>query len=101
MKLYYRPVFLEDIAREEFWLMEHASPQIADQWHASLEHTIEFLSRNPLFGRARQDLTFPGVRSWGVENFRRWIVFYGVREDALVFFRVLSGTMNLHVLQFE
>jgi len=53
----------------------------------------------PFIGRKRADLKYPGVRSWRVEQFTRWLIFYGLREDALVLYRVRSGTMNLAALK--
>jgi hypothetical protein len=101
MNLLHRPAFYEDMAREEIWLLEHAGAEIADRWHESVVGTIAFLDEHPLFGRARRDLDFPGIRSWGVQGFRRWVVFYGVRGDDLILFRVISGTINLYVLGFD
>jgi hypothetical protein len=81
--------------------MEHASPEIADRWHEAVWETLAYLQTHPRFGRLRKDLKFPGIRSWGVKRFQRWLIFYGMRDDALVFFRVVSGTMNLYALQFD
>ncbi len=41
-----------------------------------------------------------GIRSWRVNDFERWLIFYGVRDDILVLYRVVSGTMNLPKLRF-
>lgn len=102
MNIVFRPKFLEDLTREELWLMEHASVEVADRWHESLGATVDFLAAQPHMGRERRDVIFPGLRSWGVQNFRRWIIFYGVRQDGgLVLFRVVSGTMNLYALAFD
>jgi hypothetical protein len=51
--------------------------------------------------RIAGDLDFPGIRFWGIKGFRRWVVFYGVRGDDLILFRVVSGTMNRYVLGFD
>ena len=75
-----------------------AGADIADCWHEAVVGTLAFLGEHPLFGRERRDLDFPGIRSWGVKEFRRWVTFYGVRGDDLILFRVVSGTMNLYVL---
>jgi plasmid stabilization system protein ParE len=101
MKLYVRPAFYQDIAHEELWLLEHAGATVADRWHAALGDTIVFLRKNPLMGRVRTDLKFPGIRSWRVQEFGRWIVFYGVRDDTLILYRVVSGAMNLLALRFD
>ena len=101
MKLLVRPKFYEDITREELYLWEHAGADTCDRWHESLWKTIEFLAARPLVGRARTDLKFTGIRSWRVDDFERWLVFYGVRENDLILFRVVSGTINLYALTFE
>jgi hypothetical protein len=88
-------------AREEFYLLEHAGAEIADAWHEALWDTLDFLNRTPFAGRARMDLKFPGIRSWRVTHFDRWIIFYGVRAEDLIFYRVVSGTMNLYALKFD
>jgi plasmid stabilization system protein ParE len=101
MNFIYRPEFLEDMAREELYLLEHAGVEIAGAWHEALWETLGFLNQTPLTGRLRTDLKFSGIRSWRVSRFERWIVFYGVREQDLVFYRVVSGTMNLYALDLK
>ena len=71
MNLLHRPAFYEDMAREELWLLEHAGADIADRWHEAVVGTLAFLGEHPLFVRERRDLDFPGIRSWGVKEFRR------------------------------
>jgi plasmid stabilization system protein ParE len=101
MKIRIRPAFYHDMAHEELWLLEHAGAEIADRWHENLWLTLAFLQKHPLVGRARKELKFSGVRSWRVSEFDRWIVFYGVRDNVLVIYRVVSGTMNLSVILFN
>ena len=57
-----------------------AGADIADRWHEAVVGTLAFLGEHPLFGRERRDLNFPGIRSWGVKEFRRWVIFFGVGE---------------------
>lgn len=101
MNLFYRPRFWQDMADNEFWLMENASPEIADRWHDALMATVQELERNPFFGRERRDVAHADIRSWLVKSFPRWVIFYAVRGDDLIFFRVVSGTMNIHALRFD
>jgi len=96
-----RPAFYLDIVNEELWLLEHAGGEIADRWHESLWKTIEFLEKHPFIGRQRRDLKHRGIRSWRIQGFERWLIFYGVRDDALVLYRVVSGAMNLLKLRFQ
>ena len=99
MKLLVRPKFYEDTSREELYLLEHAGEVTAERWHESLWVTIKFLALHPVAGRERRDLKLGGIRSWRVNDFERWLVFYGVRGGDLILFRVVSGSMNLYALK--
>src|SRR5213080_1720477 len=101
MKRHVRPAFYIDIAHEELWLLERAGAETADRWHESLWKAIQFLEQHPFIGRERRDLKRKGIRSWRVRNFERWLILYGVQEDVLVLYRVVSGTMDLPRLKFE
>src|SRR5947208_17090516 len=101
MKRFVRPGFYLDITEAELWLLEHAGADKADRWHEALWNTVEFLEHHPLIGRERRDLKHRGVRSWRVKDFERWLIFYLVREDGIIFFRVVSGTIDLPELPFE
>jgi plasmid stabilization system protein ParE len=37
-------------------------------------NTFEFLASNPGIGRQRADLGFPGIRSWRIGGFRRYLM---------------------------
>ena len=95
MTINVRPFFYLDIAQEAAWLAEHANEQIASRWAEALWTTISNIEKFPLLGRLRPDLPFPGVRTWRVCGFEKWLVFYGVRETTLVIYRVRHGSMNL------
>jgi len=101
MNRFVRPAFYHDLEREELWLLEHAGAEVADRWHEAVWSTLDYLTAHPLFGRERRDLKFSGVRSWLVEDFERWVIFYGVRDNNLVFYRIVSGTMKLYALRFD
>ena len=95
MTLHTRPGFYRDIAREQLKLLEKAGAEIAEKWRAAVLETINFLQAYPLAGRERQDLKHPGIRSWRVKRFKRWLIFYGVRDEVLILHRVIYGTMDL------
>lgn len=94
----HRPRFLLDLAEELNWLNERAGPEVAERWYEAVCAAIEQLRENPGLGRPRRDLKPPGIRSWRVKGFARWLLFYLERPDALVFLRLRQGTMNLVVL---
>jgi plasmid stabilization system protein ParE len=97
-----RPRFLLDLAGELTWLKEKAGAGVAERWYDALLATVEFIEKNPFVGRERKDLSPPGIRSWRVRGFPRWLIFYGVTaKKEVVFFRVRSGTMNLVVMKMK
>ena len=101
MKVVKRPRFLLDLAEELEWLNHRAGAEVAGRWYELLTSTINELRRHPRLGRERSDLTPPGIRSWRVNRFRRWLIFYSVREKTLVLLRVRYGTMDLGTIRME
>ena len=90
-----RPQFLLDVAEELTWLNEKAGAAVAKRWYQALLTTIQDLHRQPGIGRERLDLTPPGIRSWRVKRFPRWLIFYMMRDGDLILLRVRYGTINL------
>jgi plasmid stabilization system protein ParE len=100
MELKTRPRFYMDVAEEVEYLTRRADAETAARWHAALDQTIKQLLRNPHLGRERLDLKPAGIRSWRVNRFRRWLIFYHVHENRLVLLRVRYGMMDLPSLEF-
>jgi plasmid stabilization system protein ParE len=97
-----RPRFLLDLAEELSWLKDNAGADVAERWYGALLETIRFIKRNPRIGRKREDLTPAGIRSWRMQAFPRWLIFYAVTDkNKVVFYSVRSGTMNLVVMKME
>jgi plasmid stabilization system protein ParE len=100
MKPRIRPAFYIDVSKEELWLLEHAGTEVADRWHEALWNTMEFLENHPFIGRERPDLKHRDIRSWRIKHFERWLIFYSVHDDVIVFYRVVPGMTNLFELRF-
>jgi len=98
MTLHVRPAFYRDLEQQQLWLLAHVSPEVADKWFAAVGETVRFLHTNPEVGRVRKDLKHAGVRSWLVTGFHRWTIFYGLKNDSLILYRVVGGEMNLRAL---
>ena len=49
--------------------------------------TFQFLALHPGIGRRRHDLGFPEVRSWRVNGFRRYLIFYRELPDRIQIWR--------------
>ncbi len=102
MQVCKRPRFLLDLAEELTWLNDKAGANIATAWYQSLKATIRQLERHPFLGRERKDLSPPGIRTWRVMDYPRWLIFYGIDEGGnIVLYRIRRGTMNLVVLKME
>ena len=101
MKLFVRPRFYSDLEESVAYLSETAGPEIARRWASAVWHTADELNQHPFFGRERRDPPFPGVRSWRVMDFTRWLVFYGLKPKGIVFYRVKHGAVNLVKLDFN
>jgi toxin ParE1/3/4 len=98
---FYRPQFRHDLVEELNWLEAKAGAETAERWYEALHSTIAQLQKHPGLGRKRPDLKPQGIRSWRIEGFARWLVFYLERDDTLIFLRVRQGTMNLGVLKMD
>ncbi len=101
MNIVHRPRFLLDLGEELTWLNDKAGAEVADRWYEAVCSTINQLQRHPFLGRPRKDLRPEGIRNWRVEGFARWLLFYAVRSDDLVFLRLRQGNMNLVVLDMR
>ena len=102
MRALKRPRFLLDLAAELIWLKDHAGADVAGRWYDALLATVRFIEKNPFVGRERKDLSPPGIRSWRVAGFPRWLIFYEVKGGKIiVFYRVRSATMNLVMMEME
>ena len=101
MELIVRPRFYLDIEEEVENLARRANPETAIRWHSAVEQTIKQLALHPRIGRERLDLKPSGVRSWRVDRFRRWLIFYRIRERKLILLRVRYGMMDLAALEME
>jgi plasmid stabilization system protein ParE len=96
-----RPQFYQDVSEGVAYLAEKAGAEIALAWAAAVWDTGQDLLRQPHLGRLRSDLPLPAVRSWRVNRFSRWLIFYGERDSELVFYRVKHGAVNLVRLDFN
>ena len=95
MKVIIRPQFYLDVEEEVYWLLTNADASVAQRWHLAVWETIELLRTHPLIGRERQDLKQAGIRSWRVNQFARWLIFYEAQGENLAIYRVRSGYMDL------
>lgn len=84
-------VFLRDATRTAL-RMEH--PNAGQRFLAAVDGTVKALLAQPELGRFRPDVK-PGLRSWAVEGFGNWIIFYRVDKESLRLVRLLHGARDL------
>jgi len=71
-------------------------PTAAQAFLEAAYDSFEFVARNPGIGRKRADLGFPEVRSWRIDGFRRYLIFYREFPSGVQIWRVLHGARDLH-----
>lgn len=60
--------------------------------------SFEFLTDHPLIGRSRPEFAHSGLRSWRIQGFRNYLIFYRPQDDHIQIWRVLHGSRDLHQL---
>jgi len=71
------------------------NPAAAVRFVESFKSSVDLLARMPSIGRRRPDLGSPATRSWRVNGFRNYLIFYEVLPDRLRLLRVLHGACDL------
>lgn len=71
------------------------NPSAAIRFAQAFKSTVNLLSGMPHLGRLRPDIGAPETRSWRVQGFRNYLLFYEVLPDRVRLLRVLHGTRDL------
>jgi toxin ParE1/3/4 len=95
MRLVKRPVFLLDVADCADYLFMEGGEDVARLWKESLDKTIALITKFPEIGRLRHDLPFPGIRTFFLKEFPRYLVFYRLEQDTIELLRIKHGMMHL------
>ena len=89
-----RPRAWLDLEETMEYLRDQAGDEIAVRFWEQVQVTFLALNRQPRLGRPRPDLNPPGIRSWRVNGFENWLIFYQSGE-AVEIYRVRHGMMDL------
>jgi plasmid stabilization system protein ParE len=98
MNLVFSSLFEQDFAQLVARFATEASPDIALKFEEKTYQLVRLLLKHPELGRVRKDLSPLGIRSFRVEGFNRYLVFYLLRGQDLVLLRLRDGGMDLHTL---
>jgi plasmid stabilization system protein ParE len=83
-----------DLEETMTYLRDQAGDEMAVRYWAQAQETFAALTRQPFLGRPRPDLNPPGLRSWRVNGFENWLIFYQAGAGIEIF-RVRHGMMDL------
>ncbi len=83
-----------DMAAHVLYLHREAGPEIALRFIDAVEQALHRLEGFPEAGRIRH-FRQPGLRSWMVPGFRRWLLFYLPIENGVRLYRVIHSSMEL------
>jgi toxin ParE1/3/4 len=87
----------QDLFEQAAYYNGQGSPETADRWVDQVQATFQFLAQNPGIGapwptRRRR---FAGLKTWPVDGFDKFIIFYRRIEGGIEILRVLRGTRDL------
>ena len=83
-----------DMAAHILYLNRKAGAEVALRFVDSVEEALGRLEQFPQLGRLRH-FRQPGLRSWMVPGFRRWLLFYLSTENGIRLYRVIHSAMDL------
>ena len=98
MNLIFASVFESDLAELSGYFTEQGGSTVALKFEESICRMVDLLAQNPELGRLRRDLKPDSIRSFGVPQFRNYILFYRISGKDLIFLRVRFGGMDLPAL---
>jgi toxin ParE1/3/4 len=79
-----------------FQRINASNPKVAAQFLTAIDRTVEGLAEHPFVGRLRQfrGKDLQGIRSWRVDDFENYLIFYRITEQRLEVLRIKHGAMN-------
>ena len=98
MRINHRSTFDADFTEMLEYLSDKAGDAVAWRFVEAVERLVKLIAKHPMLGRERRDLKPSGIRSFVISEFRNYILFYRVEENALVLLRLRYGGMNLSSL---
>ena len=92
-----KPAALRDLISIGRRIARH-DPSAAERFLDAAEPTFNELARHPFIGWLRHFQRRPGLRSWRVDHFQDYLVFYRPIADGVEICRVLHGARDLRRL---
>ena len=95
MKITFSSVFETDFAGIITYFASEVSPELSVRFENRVIHAVDLIAGTPEIGRRRKELKPGNLRSFRVEGFDSYLIFYQVRANDVLFIRVLHGAMDL------
>jgi toxin ParE1/3/4 len=92
-----KPAALRDLIANGRYIFKE-NPSAAERFLEAAEKTFDELAKRPYLGRLRHFQRRPGLRSWQVEGFANYLIFYRPLADGVEIYRVLHGARDLRRL---
>jgi plasmid stabilization system protein ParE len=90
--------FAEDVSLQVTWYTKNAGDEIASKYATQVDRTVEFLADHPNLGKRCDfpEAEFTDLRFYPLSRpFHRHLVFYYVKAQTLIAFRVIDGARDL------
>jgi toxin ParE1/3/4 len=94
MTLVVRPEADADVAAQWHYIAERDLTS-ADRYLLAISRRYQAIRRQPGIGHSEAFRKQQGIRSWRVEGFPRYLIFYREVQDHIEVLRVLHGMRNL------
>jgi len=85
---------LRDLTKNGRYLAKE-NPLVAERFLVAAERTFGELARHPHLGRERHFQRRTGMRSWRVDGFDDYLIFYRPILDGVEIYRVIHGARDL------
>ena len=95
-----RPGFVIDVVEIAVYLGEQTGEMISERFVDAVDSTMDTLADMPGIGPLRDfnAPSLPGLRSWQVEGYRSYLMFYVHSDQTIDFVRVIHGSRDLHAI---
>lgn len=97
MILIVKPAARSDILRQVSYYSDLERPDVALRFVGAIELSFEVLSKTPFAGSPRyfDDVRLQGLRTWPVQGFDHFRIYYLIQDDRLTVVRILHGRRDV------
>jgi toxin ParE1/3/4 len=89
-----RSTFFRDVEHAGSYIFAR-NPVAADRFLKAVESTVQLLVREPFIGHETGFRRALGYRSFRVRGYTRYLIFYRIRNEEVIFARLIYGTRDL------